>query len=784
MSTKEICNRCGQPKSADKPGSITQWVSVCQCDLALPFELSVSTDICSICGFRIQTGNAGSLTQWIFRSEICQCEFPEPTPRADIPKQQNLIKEKGEEFDFDPQEFPIHRYKPLSQLGSGGAGVVFLALDKHLNKNVAVKVLFKTTEEELIYFQREAQIIAKLNHQNIIKIIDFGVTEGNNPYMVLDYINGLNLEQLLKMKGLPDDFTAMEMIFQIADALSHGHRLGIFHRDIKTANILVTMTQSEEPKVQIIDFGVAAFISGEDSATIQGRTLVGTPKYMPPDLVLGKVYDARSEIYSLGCLMYEILCGVPPFEGDDPLELISKHTTEEPKPLNNNCPEEFKRPDKLEKIVMTCLAKEPDNRYQSMDNLISTLTKFAESDQDLAASVKTIAGHVIAERFEPDENSVPFYLLAGLAFVSIVSIVVLVFFQGTEYNTEVKSKRSDSSLEETHSLEELDFSRDDEKLYTIEPATNGLKKLKSRSKILTDSEIKKLDKKENISIIDLKNSQVTGTGFSGLNSTVVNWVKLDNCPISDQGMKEIGKFKNVNCLMFSGCRNFTDDGVSHLKGLPIARLDLDFSSVSDKSMEHVAKLKKLNCLSLNYTPLVTASGIRSLKNLPALKILRITVDDNKEEDYFNAIRELNLKALVIYGIQYEIPSRNIELLTGMEYVDLTGILLNKDCILALGRNKKLQTLDLDSNGIGDNLIPQLIKLPVSSLGLYRQNITNTGFADLSKMKNLKLLSLKGNQYVSPFALEKLKKLRPDLKIVENKRYHLTIPNYSPLKNLK
>ena len=321
------CLICGQPQSTSAAGTLTQWIAVCQCSLKEPEKTANdNVSICATCGKRIAESNTGSFTQWVFRSQLCDCKTPVPlnslsaSNRATVPLPThgggNKITPPATGYLHLPREtFPIDRYKPIRELGAGAGGSVYLCLDEHLSRYVSVKVLNHRSDANLVAFQSEARVTARFVHPNVVGIIDFGVTEGGTPYMVLEYIDGITLDTIIKTEGAVPETMAVKLFIQVANALGHGHESGIFHRDIKSSNILVTRQSTSDESVRIIDFGVSSLLgANQESTAYQGRTIVGTPKYMAPDQALGKAYDARSEIYSFGCVMFETLVGIAPFD--------------------------------------------------------------------------------------------------------------------------------------------------------------------------------------------------------------------------------------------------------------------------------------------------------------------------------------------------------------------------------------------------------------------------------------------------------------------------------------
>jgi len=370
-------------------------------------------ELCSKCKKRISGGRAGSFTQWVFRSDLCNCDVPEAMrPSLDVvPLEAPLTIEEEEELKMEGEPpFPLERYKPLMELGKGASGHVYLCIDRLLEKEVAIKCLWAVTPEQLMGFQREAKATSLLNHPGVVSVLDFGGTAGGAPYMVMEYVKGTSLFDYVEEHGPLPIEVALHVVKRVASALAHAHERGVYHRDVKSSNILLLGDNTELPEVRIIDFGVAGVKHAINApAGTQGDTIVGTPAYMSPDQAQGLEYDQRSEIYSLGCVMFEALSGRPPFYSETALETISKHAHEAVPLLADRAPDQRVFALELEAIVRRCLEKSPKDRYRSMTELIDAIydlegsarpqertgTAIASSDASNSRSLATTCGVIL-----------------------------------------------------------------------------------------------------------------------------------------------------------------------------------------------------------------------------------------------------------------------------------------------------------------------------------------------------------------------------------------------------
>lgn len=264
------------------------------------------------------------------------------------------------------------RYELLEKVGEGGMSEVYKAKCNKLNRFVAVKILkkqFADNEDIAQKFKREATAIANLSDANIVNVLDVG-TQDDIDYIVMEYISGKTLKDLINYSGKLNYNTAIKIALQIAKALDCAHRNNIIHRDIKPQNILVT----EAGEVKVTDFGIA---KSTDSQTITNTTsIIGSAHYLSPEQAKGTYIDFRSDIYSFGIVLYEMLTGKLPFEGDSPVTVALKHLQEEPVPPKNI---NSAIPDSLNKLILKAIQKEPIKRYQNAKEIIQDLQKIQEN---------------------------------------------------------------------------------------------------------------------------------------------------------------------------------------------------------------------------------------------------------------------------------------------------------------------------------------------------------------------------------------------------------------------
>src|ERR687898_742872 len=272
------------------------------------------------------------------------------------------------------------RYEIHKRVGRGGMADVFLARDRLLDRQVAIKVLFPAFAVDPNFverFRREAQAAANLSHPNIVNVYDWGKYEGTY-FIAMEYVQGRTLADILRANGHVTSKQAAEIASEVAAALNFAHEAGLVHRDIKPANILI----GSNGQVKVADFGIARAMNAPTEANLtQAGAVMGTASYFSPEQAQGAQPDPRSDLYSLGVVMYEMVAGRPPFTGENPVSIAYKQVHDNPQPLNQLLVD---IPRAYEAIVAKLLAKDPNVRYTTATALRDDLRRFRNGDQVLA----------------------------------------------------------------------------------------------------------------------------------------------------------------------------------------------------------------------------------------------------------------------------------------------------------------------------------------------------------------------------------------------------------------
>jgi serine/threonine-protein kinase len=265
-------------------------------------------------------------------------------------------------------------------------GSVWIATNMVLERKVAIKVVHKNARDDLASARllREARAAAKIGHANIVQVYDFGYLDSGEPFIVMELLRGQTLRQRLGSDAPLTVGEAVRVIVEVLGALEYAHRAGIVHRDIKPANVMIT----DDGAIKVMDFGIARPV-GAPAATGTGGGVAGSPPYMSPEQVMGKPLDATSDIYSTGCVLFELLTGRPPFVGSSDYAILSAHREQAPPLASNLNPHVTPE---LDRLLLRALAKEPEGRFRSAEAFAEALGRFDRADAPQAPGPTSLPG--------------------------------------------------------------------------------------------------------------------------------------------------------------------------------------------------------------------------------------------------------------------------------------------------------------------------------------------------------------------------------------------------------
>jgi serine/threonine protein kinase/Flp pilus assembly protein TadD len=308
------------------------------------------------------------------------------------------------------------RYQIIEELGKGGMGNVYKVLDKDIKEKVALKLLspeIASDEKTIERFSNELKFARKISHRNVCRMYDLGKEEGTH-YITMEFVPGEDLKRLIRKVG---QLSAGKTIFiakQVCEGLAEAHRLGVVHRDLKPQNIMV----DEDGNARIMDFGIARSLKAK-GLTGSG-VMIGTPEYMSPEQAEVKEVDLRSDIYSLGVILYEMVAGQVPFEGETPLSIAMKHKNQvprDPKEINAHIPEELSR------VILRCMEKDREKRYQNVENILSDLINIEEgipTTERVLPKRRPLTTKEITVTFKLQKLFIPVLVVVALAIIGTI----------------------------------------------------------------------------------------------------------------------------------------------------------------------------------------------------------------------------------------------------------------------------------------------------------------------------------------------------------------------------
>lgn len=510
------------------------------------------------------------------------------------------------------------RFKVISKISSGGVGVVYEARDRILEKRVAIKMLHSISgqTEELVRFQREAKAASQLDHANIVKVFDFGMTDGAQPYMVMEYVDGVPLSRFLDKNG-PLSFELCYAIFeQILDGLAHAHSHGVIHRDMKPANVMLRNAAATIPHVVLVDFGLAKIQNPDKGKMTHTGIVAGSPFYMSPEQAEAQPAGKESDIYAIGCMLFRALTGMLPFEGETVLDTLMMHINHEAPTLagvNGKA-----HPEKLQQIVAKCLAKKPADRYRDAeqlkaalhDVLVEELSAREGLDAHDGSNEKAVA---IAESGMVASFIRPMTLLIALT-AAVLTIGLFVMSLQLQSVAPEKPLRTSFSTESAVAGSAGDtLMKKSPKASTLLSLANGITTRYPLDKI-------KVEKKGK------------------------NW-SIEFSSNADELLKEAGE-PTCRTLNTKGSA-LTDEGLKTIENWPIHSLDVSQTDITDAGLKSIAKMKDLKDLKMNTLSVLSSKGLNELRGMPNLKTLRMHESTFRDDimpvlTSFSQIKELYL----------------------------------------------------------------------------------------------------------------------------------------------
>lgn len=652
----EKCPVCHRLKSSGGTASITQWINTCVCNLAATAD-SIEIpckEVCLDCGKEIGTARKGSLTQFVFRPDYCSCQRPRTrlTRSNDFyvgPDGVSAEEFDGVEIDVEEDSFPRLRYAPVRIIGEGASGKIYLAWDRQLHKFVAVKVLNILSPAALLAFQGEARATSKLVHPWVVRVFDFGVTAGGGPYMVLDYFPGESLRTTLEREGSISWRHASNIILRVCSTLSYCHGLGIYHGDLKPENILIMPGAGDNPDLKLVDFGLAKFVS---RCIDEGAPeLAGTPVYMCPDILRSFNYDASAEVYSLGCIFFELLTGRLPYHssGDTAIGQINLHVSTATPRVSEYLLDSAAIPEALDALVFRAMHKNREERFKSMEELASELESIFQEDRDfdeLACKGNVDIGTNMVDRGAPKVSwPTPWSLALALAGFLLAGVAAFFWLGSGQPLQQAKDGQNSVLQKRPRSRMYTDLFTE-----TLEDKAGASRMVTGKVNILDEdlAVFRRGLKGDKPVYLNLQGQRLTGKGFRYLAGLPIYRLNCTGCKLDDRSSRHLSRVKTLSMLHLSSA-GITDVFIDNLgasqelrwlsfgqnpgiTGSCLARLSrfpsltniiLSATTIDDAALMHLNSLKNLEEIVLNSMPGISSRGIESLRRLPRLKYLEV-----------------------------------------------------------------------------------------------------------------------------------------------------------------
>jgi serine/threonine protein kinase len=527
------------------------------------------------------------------------------------------------------------RYEVLEFLGEGGMGTVYKVREVKTNKLFAIKVLKSELSEDPVAvrrFEQEVDAASELEHLNLVFVYGADRTSSGAPYMVMNFVDGINLSELLAHHGTIACARAIDIFTQVAEALVHAHSKNIVHRDLKPSNILVFDDVHRKNAVRVVDFGIAKvglIDLRKTSELTQTGELFGSPLYMSPEQCVGETLDVRSDIYSFGCVMYETLCGRPPFSDENAIKTMMQHLHNSPPSMQLVNPK-LKIPKDLERIVLTCLNKNPGNRYQSAKALLDDLkaVQVGRAISQHAADLSSIEFNV--PRALQGRNVLP--IVASFFLGSVVTFMILTAVMRSTVSTPNGSLNPMFNDEST-SIRQRDING--ERLIASRWIDDMVKR-HSQSIYLGTNMVKDFDG-------GVRNSDLRPL----LEARSLNYFCINDPAITDEGLQYI----RACPLIYLNLDTCSIRGLDYLRGACIfhlQRLSLQHTPIDAMGMENIATLFNLTDLDLSHTN-ISDADLQKLSNLKHLASLRLLNCPHLTNDGVQQLRDRMPECKIFYN---------------------------------------------------------------------------------------------------------------------------------------
>lgn len=600
------------------------------------------------------------------------------------------------------------RYQIAKELAKGGMGIVYKAHDNVLDKTVALKLILyrDRSEDQLLRFQREAQASSRLLHPNIAIVYNFGLDENSTPYMVLEFVEGKTIKRICNKRRF-DVLQTLEIGSQLCAALHHAHLNGLVHRDIKSSNVILDESQ-DPPVAKIIDFGIARIVDtpGFQRTLSSAQITPGSPPYMAPEQVKREPIDLRCDIYSLGCVLFEMLTGKTPFRGDTAIETMQMHVSKQPPLLQSVC-QDLEFPDELEGLVAKCLAKKPEERFQSAAELSEAIEKVHEEYVELLADKQRLQTEAedVDKSAELQEKQRKLRIAITLASIFLITSAVATGVY----------------------------------LFSSDPHVETLR-VPQRA----------LSKKPNKAVLEYAND-VRDTIFA-----------FD--------IKRFRRKPSEILLRYQvGDTALTAEKLNQLVPLKVQTLEIFHSELPPNALSIIAKMKTLQCLKLLHDTNVNDTTLKNLKGLPNLVELSLSDHEELTGSVLSSLNQMSITRLNLRNCPSLNP-KNLEALSQwktLEFLDLQNNLIKPEHLKALRKVRTLKVLNLSDSKLQPGTMKVLKEIPaLETLLITNTAITDKDLNEIADVKGLVRIDISSCESLTNHGLLRFKRKFPNMRFLK------------------
>ena len=607
-------------------------------------------------------------------------------------------------------------------LGAGGAGQVYRCRDLAMQRIVALKILSGQLEEKTVRrFQTEAIAISRVEHPGLVKVYEFGLSEESSPYLIMEFIEGKSLSDILRQEVTMSPEASVELFLPLFDALQAMHDKGVIHRDLKPANIMVSDSAAGR-SARIVDFGIAKLLTESNAGLTQTGEIFGSPLYMSPEQACGIRVDARTDQYSLGCLIFECLTGTPPHVGKTSIDTLLKHQSEKA-PTLREASMGTKFYTKLEDAVARLLAKQPEQRFDSMRQAQLAFQNCLENEV-----VNQPAGQL-------DRNHKKSYVLMAISVTLIASLAIVL---NGFFTAKPTAAPRPSHTTETGTAENLVTAHSKPSANSHNDAPN---------------------------ISDASGGMLEATGLAANNSAFIEFLRnhssaieihIDpdmpderlvkqsqptfNKAINNSAMKGFDNLYRVQRLSMLNCSSISEKGMLHVMHLPLRDANLTGTPVTDNSVESLLKILSLEKLGLESTKVTSEAFKKPHEKLSSLTLNSTSVDD-KCLGYLKRYPKLRSLSLANTKISNE----------GMKAL----------------RDLPLNGLWISGTGINDGAADAIATMKtLTYLSVSETAVTDKFLSKLSNMQNLKQVRIENCAGVTPAGAKRFKEAHPGCEVFD------------------